>query len=556
MYQALYRKWRPKVFEDVAGQPRITAALRNEVAANRVAHAYLFTGSRGTGKTTCAKIMAKAVNCLRPVNGDPCNECENCRGIESATLLDVVEIDAASNNGVDNIRDLREETSFTPVSAKYRVYIIDEAHMLSTGAFNALLKTLEEPPSYVIFILATTEVHKIPATILSRCQRFDFRRIPADDIAARLQYVAGQEKLTLEPQAASLIARLSDGGLRDALSLLDQCAAGEYQSITEESVYQAAGLTDREYLFELSEAIGSADPARALRTLDRLHAASKDMERLCEELILQFRNVMVLQSVRDADGLINCPPEEEAKLSSLAGIFHAEAVLHILDTLQMTLDVLRRSPSRRVEMEMCLLRLCRPELDQSTSALLRRLSAMEEKLSSLTAVRAGGAKTVNQPAQTEKLPVPPAKTISSDTITASAPILAPVNPDKTPEQPAETAAPENPEVLQEDIRLESWPDILKNLASSDPPLCGVLNGSGAIVRGNHVLVDASNSMFSSLIRQQTHQKALVEAIRSITGQPYKVGIFKKSLKEQPVSNDPMDEILKNAGTFGIEVKEK
>lgn len=268
MYKVLYRKWRPQVFADVVGQPQVTITLKNELMAGRIAHAYLFTGSRGTGKTTCAKILAKAVNCLDLHDGDPCGNCEICRGIESGSVMDIVEIDAASNNGVDNIRMLREEANFTPAAAKYRVYIIDEVHMLSTGAFNALLKTLEEPPEHVIFILATTEVHKLPATILSRCQRFDFRRIPPQEIAGRLTYVAEQENAVLEEQAGLLLARLADGALRDALSLLDQCL-GRSKQVTLEVVQETVGLVGRDHLFALSEAVRGHDSSSALVRVQR-----------------------------------------------------------------------------------------------------------------------------------------------------------------------------------------------------------------------------------------------------------------------------------------------
>ena len=318
MYQVLYRKWRPQAFADVYGQNHITAALKNELQTGRLAHAYLFTGSRGTGKTTCAKIMAKAVNCLHPVDGDPCNECDICKGIDSGAIMDVVEIDAASNNGVDNIRDLREEVNFTPAVAKYRVYIIDEVHMLSTGAFNALLKTLEEPPPHVVFILATTEVHKLPATILSRCQRFDFHRIQPADIAARIQYVAGQEQFTVTDEAATLLARLADGALRDALSLLDQCVSRS-REITADVVAETTGLAGRQYLFELSAAVRAGDSGAALALIDRLYNASKDMERLCAEWTEYFRNLMILKSVKDAADLIVAPPAELHRMAAEGG---------------------------------------------------------------------------------------------------------------------------------------------------------------------------------------------------------------------------------------------
>lgn len=297
MYRVLYRKWRPQTFEEVYGQPHITATLKNELVSGRVAHAYLFTGSRGTGKTTCAKILSKAVNCLSPHDGDPCNECEICRGIDNGSVLDVIEIDAASNNGVDNIRDLRDEANFTPVKAKYRVYIIDEVHMLSTGAFNALLKILEEPPEHVIFILATTEVHKLPATILSRCQRFDFKRITPEDICARLQYVAKHENITLDEDAAALIAKVADGALRDALSLLDRCCAVD-EHITSEVVTKSAGLAGRDYLMRLSECIIKKDCASALGIINELHMNSCDMERLCSEFMFHLRDLMIVKTVK------------------------------------------------------------------------------------------------------------------------------------------------------------------------------------------------------------------------------------------------------------------
>ena len=269
MSEALYRKYRPQTFEDVVGQRAIVTALKNQITAGRVGHAYLFTGVRGTGKTTCAKIFAKAVNCLHPVNGDPCGECEICKGIDNGSLLDVVEMDAASNNGVDDIRDLRDETAYTPSACQYKVYIIDEVHMLSTAAFNALLKTLEEPPAHVIFILATTEIQKVPATILSRCQRYDFTRIGPEDIARRVEYIAGEEKLELTSDGAELIARLADGALRDALSILDTCA-GVTAKIDADVVRRMAGVTDRSYLFHISDALEAQDAAAALAQLAQL----------------------------------------------------------------------------------------------------------------------------------------------------------------------------------------------------------------------------------------------------------------------------------------------
>ena len=326
MYQVLYRKWRPKVFGDVVGQPHITRTLLSEVRENRLAHAYLFTGSRGTGKTTCAKILSKAINCLHPQNGNPCNECEICRGADNGTLLDIVEIDAASNRGIDDIRLLRDESNFTPAQAAYRVYIIDEVHMLTIEAFNALLKTLEEPPEHVKFILATTEVHKLPSTILSRCQRFDFRRIEPKVIAERLMYVAQQENAVLHEDAAMLIARIADGGMRDALSLLDS-AISVSAEVTAAVVSDCAGLMGRDAIYELVRAIAAADTAACLSVLDRLHNASCDTERLVTELTTQFRNFLICKTVEHPENLIVCTQDELAVLRDRFGGQIAKAAI-------------------------------------------------------------------------------------------------------------------------------------------------------------------------------------------------------------------------------------
>lgn len=381
MYRVLYRKWRPQTFEEVYGQPHITATLKNELVSGRVAHAYLFTGSRGTGKTTCAKILSKAVNCLSPHDGDPCNECEICRGIDNGSVLDVIEIDAASNNGVDNIRDLRDEANFTPVKAKYRVYIIDEVHMLSTGAFNALLKILEEPPEHVIFILATTEVHKLPATILSRCQRFDFKRISPEDICARLQYVAEHENIVLDEDAAALIAKVADGALRDALSLLDRCCAVD-EHITNEVVTKSAGLAGRDYLMRLSECIVKKDCASALGIINELYMNSCDMERLCSEFMFHLRDLMIVKTVKSADSILIATDDELKALRALAEKMPLEELLYNLNVIEDTFSQIKRASNKRIPFEMAFVKLCSEALDTENDALLRRISALEAKLAS------------------------------------------------------------------------------------------------------------------------------------------------------------------------------
>lgn len=554
VYQALYRKWRPRTFADVAGQPQIVSTLQNELKAGRVAHAYLFTGSRGTGKTTCAKILAKAVNCLQPVDGGPCGVCAICKGIDDGSVTDVAEIDAASNNGVDSIRALREETVYTPAAAKYRVYIIDEAHMLSAGAWNALLKTLEEPPAYVIFILATTEAHKIPATILSRCQRFDFRRIPPAEIADRLLYVAGEEQIPLTQDGASAIARLADGALRDALSILDTCA-GTGQPVDGQAVDAAMGLAGQEHLFALSDAVLAQDAPAALAVLDGLYASSKDPDRLCEELTLHFRAVMRAQ----AGSPLPAPSAWEGRLLQAAKDFAPAAVLAALDTLSRTAEALRRAPVKRVEMELCLLKLCNPALNDSPAALLARMDALERRLNDLPR---GLARQAPAPAghpageTARREQAYPAASAAEGEASARPPRrqerAKPAEPaEEAPQEPAESTEPDRP--------LDCWPEVLEELARLDPPLRGVLDKSRAVLRGALVLVDSGNAMFATLIRQPAHQKPLVEAVRAAAGKPYKVGVFKSALRAaqpKPKADDPFDALLRAAKDGGIPIEEQ
>ena len=408
MYRVLYRKWRPKTFEDVTGQPQVTQTLKQELVAGRIAHAYLFTGSRGTGKTTCAKILAKAINCLNPIDGEPCGTCEICRGIDEGSVTDVVEIDAASNNGVDNIRMLREEAGFTPAMAKYRVYIIDEVHMLSIGAFNALLKTLEEPPAHVVFILATTEVHKMPATILSRCQRFEFKRISPDDSAQRLCYIAREEGADLDDEAALLIARLADGALRDALSILDQCI-GVSNHVTTEVVCSTVGIVGREHLYQLVDAAASQNSAKALELIDQLYRGSKDLARLCEELSVYFRNMMLIKTMKDARAFIPVSEEEFQSLTKQALSLSLTAILHGLDTIQDALEKIYRGANARITFEMTMIQLCTPQLDTSAEALLRRIDALERKAIAPTAASSVSAENDGVAAQQVTAPA-----VSSD----------------------------------------------------------------------------------------------------------------------------------------------
>lgn len=376
MYQALYRKYRPKTFDDVVGQEHITETLKKQVETGRLSHAYLFIGTRGTGKTTCAKILAKAVNCEHPVNGNPCNQCAACRGIDDGSILDVVELDAASNNGVDNVRALRDEAVFSPASVRKRVYIVDEVHMLSNSAFNALLKILEEPPEHLMFILATTELHKVPATILSRCQRHSFKRIPVDTITARLNFVAQQEHLNLQPDAAALLARMADGGMRDALTLLDQCCGNE--CISTDAVISAIGLAGNLRTAQLLRSVAAGDTAGALEQFRALWQDGKDPSALLDELSMLQRDLL-MQAVAPRGGReLLSGAYDPVTLDELSGAFSSAQLLANLQSIQQTLGAMASQPNPRIAAELCLIRLCRPELCDDVPTLCARMDKLEQ----------------------------------------------------------------------------------------------------------------------------------------------------------------------------------
>ena len=376
MYQALYRKYRPKTFDDVVGQEHITETLKKQVETGRLSHAYLFIGTRGTGKTTCAKILAKAVNCEHPVNGNPCNRCAACRGIDDGSILDVVELDAASNNGVDNVRALRDEAVFSPASVRKRVYIVDEVHMLSNSAFNALLKILEEPPEHLMFILATTELHKVPATILSRCQRHSFKRIPVDTITARLNFVAQQEHLDLQPDAAALLARMADGGMRDALTLLDQCCGNE--CISTDAVISAIGLAGNLRTAQLLRSVAAGDTAGALEQFRALWQDGKDPSALLDELSMLQRDLL-MQAVAPRGGReLLSGAYDPVTLDELSGAFSSAQLLANLQSIQQTLGAMASQPNPRIAAELCLIRLCRPELCDDVPTLCARMDKLEQ----------------------------------------------------------------------------------------------------------------------------------------------------------------------------------
>lgn len=411
MYQALYRKWRPRTFDDVVGQSHITDTIKQQVAAGRLSHAYLFTGTRGTGKTSCAKILARAVNCENPQNGNPCNECPACRGIENGSILDVLELDAASNNGVDQVRALRDEAVYTPAAVRKRVYIVDEVHMLSTPAFNALLKILEEPPAHLMFILATTEFHKVPATIKSRCQQFSFKRILPGQIAHRLGYVAQQEGIVLTNPGAALLARLADGGLRDALSLLDQCA-GASQTVDEQTVLDTLGLAGNIETANLMGQIAGHDTAAALENLGRLYANGKDIGAVLGELTSLARDLLLRKTAPQGGAALLTGGYDEATMRALGEEFSAPRLLQILTLLQETSSLLPRSSNRRTDAELCLIRLCDERLDDSLAGLSARIAQLEERVAA--GVPAQSAPIVSEKAKPAPAPKPAPAAVSHD----------------------------------------------------------------------------------------------------------------------------------------------
>ncbi len=570
MYRALYRKWRPQVFTDVSGQSHITDTLQNEIQTGRLSHAYLFTGSRGTGKTTCAKILAKAVNCLNPQNGNPCNECEICRGIDDGSVLDVTEIDAASNNSVDNIRDLRDEVNFTPAAAKYRVYIIDEVHMLSSGAFNALLKTLEEPPAHVLFILATTEVQKLPATILSRCQRFDFRRIPPEDIAARLQTVAQNEGLQLSEDAGLLIARISDGALRDALSILDQCA-GYNEPITINTVSNAAGLLGKDYLFEISDAIVSGNGAAVLSIIDRLHASSCDMERLMSELVNHFRNIMVAKATKNPEKFIVCTPDEITKYKENAEKMTNGSLLHIMETLCRESSSLKYSAHQRAQTEAVLIRLCDPKLSTDNDAMVRRLDELEAQLMLLKAQGiTTNTTTTPSVAKAAPSPIAPTNSFKEEKVEVITPAKECVPPNDINDIPFEkildeakfektiefTTIPEEPKpapkkVIDTGVVSETdnampfpaWESTLSQLSVINRPLYPMLLGSSAYRAGNTVFIKAKNTAFASMFKIKDNVDAITTALMRATGENLRPALYNDGSSPAIESTDPVDSLI-------------
>ena len=609
MYRALYRKWRPQRFEDVVGQRAIVTALKNQITANRVGHAYLFTGVRGTGKTTCAKIFAKAVNCLHPVNGDPCGECEICRGIDNGSILDVVEMDAASNNGVDDIRDLRDETAYTPSACKYKVYIIDEVHMLSTAAFNALLKTLEEPPAHVIFILATTEIQKVPATILSRCQRYDFTRIGPEDIARRVEYIAGEEKLELTPDGAELIARLADGALRDALSILDTCA-GVTAKIDADVVRRMAGVTDRSYLFRISDALEAQDGAAALAQLAQLRQQSVDVKRLTEELIAHYRALMLAALPGGQALLSGVSPEEEALYLEKGPQLGQREAIRAIRALGSALEHMTRGSDQRIELELALFSLSEPPQQmqavpvQAVPARAAAQPAVVQPFASAPAAQPFASAPARPAPTAEPTPAQPQEAVPVQSAVPAASVPQTVEPEQAeispapaeetlplPEEPPvqQTEAPlpweEPPASVEQPAAPESvhqpsvppvqektadpmprkadktvqegiapfpyWEQVVQQLQEKDPMLYTYLRKSKAYFDGTRVLIDGGKTFRDFIRANRDSQRLIKKLIANVSGVAVPIGPYEPKTAGKAVSN--AEQSLRALEKLGLDV---
>ena len=522
-YQALYRKYRPQTFDDVSGQLAVTQTLKTQILSGRMSHAYLFTGSRGTGKTSCAKILAKAVNCLNPQDGNPCNCCDACKSIDAGSCMDVLEIDAASNNGVDNVRDLRDDAIYTPSQVKMRVYIIDEVHMLSISAFNALLKIIEEPPEHLLFILATTELHKVPATILSRCQRFSFRRISQEDIAARLQYVSYQENIDLDDSAARVIARLADGGMRDGLSLLDQCASATTGELTAEQVYACLGIAGEQKCGELMGYIAAHDTKRALELFNRLYSEGKDLSAMLDEMACLTRDLLVMKTASGAGITMLSGVASDKEVLELTKALTSGELVRMMNLIQSTLAGFTRSASRRMDAELCILELCQPELSLDVKAMNARITRLEEQLKSGTFV---AAKTL--PEQTQVAPADP-------------------DDDRPPFPDDEDAPPQEPAVVEDPTPMGFWPELVAAVRRElKPPVVGffVVTANapvqGRLVSGGLELLCNNRFVADSLGRAEVLEVVTRKASAQL-GRPVRVSVV--DLSARPATGHRMEQLL-------------
>ena len=519
MYQALYRKYRPKTFDEVVGQKSVTDTLKAQLLTGHLSHAYLFTGTRGTGKTSCAKILAKAVNCLDPIDGSPCNRCAICKAIEAGACTDVQEIDAASNNGVDHVRALRDDAVYTPAEAKKRVYIIDEVHMLSMAAFNALLKTIEEPPEHLMFILATTELHKVPATILSRCQRFSFRRLLPEDIAGRIRYVAYQEQISIDDGAVQLLSHLADGALRDGMSLLDQCASAGGGTITAETVERCLGLAGTRKAAQLLEAVSRRDARAALEEFAALYAGGKDLAALLDEMACLARDILIVKTAPGGGLGMLSGVSETSQVLQLQNAFAEAELLRIIALLQQTAANFCKSQNPRVDCELCLLQLCLPQLQLDAQSLNARLSRVEEQLASGVLVQARPA------AAPEAADAPPTE--------------GPVH-ETAPAASSSAAGQTLPEEVtsEEDTPLPDgfWPELAQRMrAELRPPVVGFFTGAENAplqprLRGDALQLVANDAFVKAIVDKPAVRELVQTKAATLLGRPVAVQVVIKGQK--------------------------
>ena len=528
-YQALYRKYRPQTFDDVVGQMAVTQTLKHQLVTGKMSHAYLFTGSRGTGKTSCAKILAKAVNCLNPENGNPCNRCAACRSIDDGSCMDVLEIDAASNNGVDNVRDLRDDAIYTPSQVRKRVYIIDEVHMLSISAFNALLKIIEEPPEHLLFILATTELHKVPATILSRCQRFSFRRMSQEDIAARLQYVAYQENIDMDESAARILARLADGGMRDGLSLLDQVASATAGELNSEAVYACLGIAGQQRCGELMGYIADHNTKQALELFNRLYTEGKDLTAMLDELACLTRDLLVMKTAPGTGITMLSGVASDSEVKHLTDCFSSGELVRMMTLLQQTMAGFTRSSSRRMDAELCLIDLCQPELSLDAQSLNARLTRIEDQLKSgtLTVNVQPQKKAEPQPEEDDDRPPMPGDEDAPPSEEEGAPVKTPA---------ANTQAPAG---FWTDLMTASRKELKPPasgffVAAQNSPLRGALKGDTLELR-------CAVTFVADTVNKPDILEVVTRKASALLGRPVRVAVVDMSAK--PANNPKMEHLL-------------
>lgn len=592
MYLALYRKYRPRTFDDVISQEPITTTLKNQIKSGSVGHAYLFTGSRGTGKTTCAKILAMAVNCLNPKDGNPCLECDRCKEIMDGSATDIVEMDAASNNGVDDVRQLRDEVNYTPVSCKYRVYIIDEVHMLSPAAFNALLKTLEEPPPHVKFILATTELQKVPATIVSRCQRFEFRRIDPAESAKRLFFAANEEGITLDNDAAELISRLSDGGMRDALSILDRCASAD-KHVTSEIVRRCAGVAETSHLTAFTKMIAEQDAAGCIRLLSELYSRSKDPALIIDDLSERFRDIMIYKTAPADVDLLTALPSDIGDIKAAAEAYSLGDILRCMNLMRQCADNIGKTRGRKILAEMCFVKMCLG-LGAEAGAPARTVSVKpemrvkelpreefvptppeqmsRESLNNLNRMRALGEETAKivegeESAPTPEPPVPDTIEEKAAEAVPAAETAEPVPEEKAEEKAAEPieeskeipegaepAADEKKVAVPDKITQEEWQSAI---AKCDFMTATMLDGSKAEIENGTLVIRSSNNMLINNVKNEELDAFRAEITKAL-GLEIAVKIEKEALSEAETADNQseIDKLLNKARQLGIEIKQE